>query len=132
MRDGFAVDKWMLLAVAVLLALGVTMVLSTSYLHAQERYGDGTYFFRKQLFAMFIGMAALVVCSMVPSQLYRRFAYPLLALTFILLVLVLIPGIGASRGGARRRASGPNARSNEWRLRARRPRGRARRSSGRA
>ncbi len=102
MRDGLAVDKWMLLAVAVLLALGVTMVLSTSYLHAQERYGDGTYFFRKQLFAMFIGMAALVVCSMVPSQLYRRFAYPLLALTFILLVLVLIPGIGASRGGARR------------------------------
>ncbi len=49
MRDGFAVDKWLLLAVAALLALGVTMVLSTSYLYSQERFTDGTYFFRKQL-----------------------------------------------------------------------------------
>jgi len=54
------------------------------------------------LIAMFVGVVALIVCSMVPSHLYRRFAYPLLAVTFILLVLVLIPGIGASRGGARR------------------------------
>ena len=38
MRDGFAVDKWLLLAVAALLALGVTMVLSTSYLYSQERF----------------------------------------------------------------------------------------------
>jgi cell division protein FtsW len=102
MRDSLAVDKWMLLAVAALLALGVTMVLSTSYLYSQERYADGTYFFRKQLIAMFVGVTALIACSMVPSHLYRRFAYPLLAVTFILLVLVLIPGIGASRGGARR------------------------------
>lgn len=102
MRDSLAVDKWLLLAVAALLALGVTMVLSTSYLYSQERYADGTYFFRKQLIAMVVGSVALFVCSLVPSHLYRRFAYPLLAVTFILLVLVLIPGIGASRGGARR------------------------------
>lgn len=102
MKDGFAVDKWMLLAVVGLLALGMTMVLSTSYLHSQERYGDGTYFFRKQLIAMGAGVIALIVCSMTPSALYRRFAYPLLALSFLLLVMVLIPGIGVSRGGARR------------------------------
>jgi cell division protein FtsW len=102
MKDGLAVDKWMLLAIAGLLALGVTMVLSTSYLHSQERYGDGTYFFRKQLMAMGAGVIALVGCSLAPSALYRKFAYPLLALSFILLVLVLIPGIGVSRGGARR------------------------------
>ena len=102
MRDGLAVDKWMLLAVAGLLALGMTMVLSTSYLHSQERYGDGTYFFRKQLIAMGAGVIALIACSIMPTALYRRFAYPLLALSLILLVMVLIPGIGVSRGGARR------------------------------
>jgi cell division protein FtsW len=102
MRDGLAVDKWMLIAVAGLLALGVTMVLSTSYLHSQERYGDGTYFFRKQLLAMSAGVIALVACSLAPSALYRRFAYPLLAISFIILALVLVPGIGVSRGGARR------------------------------
>jgi cell division protein FtsW len=102
MKDGLAVDKWMLLAVAGLLALGMTMVLSTSYLHSQERYGDGTYFFRKQLVAMGAGMIALVTCAIVPSALYRRFAYPLLAVSFIILIMVLIPGIGVARGGARR------------------------------
>ena len=35
MSDGFAVDKWILLAVVGLVALGVTMVLSTSYLYSQ-------------------------------------------------------------------------------------------------
>ena len=102
MREGLAVDKWMLLAVVALLALGMTMVLSTSYLYSQERYGDGTYFFRKQLIAMGAGAIALIACSMVPSALYRRFAYPILALSFVVLLLVLIPGIGVSRGGARR------------------------------
>jgi cell division protein FtsW len=84
------------------LALGMTMVLSTSYLYSQERYSDGTYFFRKQLVAMGAGAAALVACSMVPSALYRRFAYPLLAVSFIFLIFVLVPGIGVNRGGARR------------------------------
>ena len=102
MRDGFAVDKWLLLAVACLLALGVTMVLSTSYLYSQERFADGTYFFRKQLFAMAAGFIGLILASLVPPAIYRRFAYPLLGLTFLVLLMVLIPGIGVVRGGARR------------------------------
>ncbi len=102
MRDGLAVDKWIVLAVAGLLALGVTMVLSTSYLYSQERFADGTYFFRKQLLAMGVGLIGLVVCCFVPASLYRRLAYPLLGLTLFVLVLVLVPGIGLARGGARR------------------------------
>lgn len=102
MRDGFAVDKWLFFAVAALLAIGVTMVLSTSYLYSQERFTDGTYFFRKQLIAMGAGLVALIVCSLVPSGIYRRLAYPLLGVTFVILIMVLIPGIGVARGGARR------------------------------
>ena len=102
MRDGLTVDKWMLLAVVGLLVVGVTMVLSTSYLYSQERYGDGTYFFRKQMIAMGAGAVALIACAMIPSALYRKFAYPLLALSFIILALVLVPGVGVNRGGARR------------------------------
>jgi cell division protein FtsW len=39
---------------------------------------------------------------LMPSQIYRRWAYVILALTFLCLVFVLIPGIGINRGGARR------------------------------
>jgi cell division protein FtsW len=102
MRDSLAVDKWILVAVLALLALGLTMVLSTSYLYSQERYADGTYFFRKQMIAMGMGALLLIVCSLLPPVFYRKFAYPLLGITFVILVLVLIPGIGAARGGAKR------------------------------
>ncbi|HZD40321.1 MAG TPA: FtsW/RodA/SpoVE family cell cycle protein, partial [Terriglobales bacterium] len=102
MKDGLAVDRWLLFAVTALVAIGITMVLSTSYLYAQERFGDGTYFFRKQLIAIGVGTTALVICSMIPPLAYRHFAYPLLALTVAILVLVLVPAIGVARGGARR------------------------------
>ena len=102
MRDGLAVDKWLLLSIAGLLAVGITIVLSTSYLYSHERFADGTYFFRKQLIAAGIGLAALIACVLVPPAAYRRLAYPLLGFTLLVLVLVLIPGVGLVRGGARR------------------------------
>jgi cell division protein FtsW len=102
MRDGFAVDKWLLLAVSGLLLMGVTMVLSTSYLYADERFADGTYFFRKQLIALGIGIVGLIACSLLSAPAYRRLAYPLLGLTLLVLVLVIVPGVGVLRGGARR------------------------------
>jgi len=102
MRDGLTMDKWLLFSVATLVAIGITMVLSTSYLYSQERFADGTYFFRKQLIAVGVGTIALVVCSLMPTNAYRRFAYPLLGLTLLVLMLVLVPTIGVSRGGARR------------------------------
>jgi len=102
MRDGAAVDIWLFFAVAALLAVGIIMVLSTSYLYAQERFSDGAYFFRKQLTAVGIGLVGLFVAALLSPQTYRRLAYPLLAFTLCLLILILIPGIGLSRGGARR------------------------------
>ncbi len=102
MREGTAIDGWLFFAVAALLAVGITMVLSTSYLYAQERFSDGPYFFRKQLTAVGLGLATLLVSALLPFTAYRRLAYPLLALTLLLLILVLIPGVGVSRGGARR------------------------------
>ena len=102
MRDGFALDKWLLLAVTGLLVVGVTMVLSTSYLYADERFADGTYFFRKQLIALGAGFIGLIACSLMSAPVYRRLAYPLLGLTVLILILVIIPGVGVLRGGARR------------------------------
>lgn len=102
MRNGVAVDGWLLSTVAALLAVGITMVLSTSYLYSQERFSDGTYFFRKQLMAVGVGMVALLIAALIPPAAYRRLAYPLLGLSLLLLALVLIPGVGLSRGGARR------------------------------
>ena len=77
--------------------------MSTSYLYSQERYGDGTYFFRKQLIAMGAGVIALIACSMAPSASISPLRLSALGAELSSFsLLVLIPGIGVSRGGARR------------------------------
>ena len=102
MKDDRWADRWLLFAVAVLLGIGVTMVLSSSYLYAQERFSDGTLLFQKQLIAISIGLASLSVAVLASPAAYRRMTYPLLLLTFLALILALIPGIGLTRGGANR------------------------------
>ncbi len=89
-------------AMAMLVALGFVMVLNTSYFYAQERFGDSYLFTRKHLMAIVLGTAALVVFWRIPTRAVRRLTYPLLLLTLALLVAVLLPGLGISRGGARR------------------------------
>ncbi|NIO12115.1 MAG: putative lipid II flippase FtsW [Deltaproteobacteria bacterium] len=102
MRNSLGADRWLFFAVLALLGIGITMVLSTSYLYAQERFTDGTYLFRKQLLAAGVGGLALLVAVAVPPTLVRRLAYPVLFGTLCVLILVLIPGIGTAFGGARR------------------------------
>ena len=95
-------DRWMVMSLLVLLAIGITMVLNTSYLFSQERFGDGTYLFRKQLAAVAVGVAGLCVAVVLPPSVYRRLTVPLFLLALASLVLVLLPGVGLVRGGAQR------------------------------
>ncbi len=95
-------DPWLLLAVAALVGLSVVMVFNISYFHGQERFGDALLFFRKHLLSIGLGVVTAAVASRQPSERYRWLAYPLLLTILGALVLVLVPGIGAERGGARR------------------------------
>ena len=99
---GLRGDPWLVAAVAALLGLGIVMVFNVSYFYGQERLGDSLYFFRRHLFAVALGTASCILASRLPSETYRRLAYPLLALSVVALVVVLVPGIGLVRGGARR------------------------------
>ena len=78
------------------------MVFNVSYFYGQERFGDGLLFFRKHLVSIALGTVVAFVASRLPAETYRRAAYPLLLLAVASLVLVLVPGIGVARGGARR------------------------------
>jgi cell division protein FtsW len=95
-------DGWLLLAAAGLVGLGVVMVFDTSYFHAQERYGDALFFFRRHLVYLFVGVAAGVLVSRMRHEVLEQAAYWLLFGAFALLILVLVPGIGVVRNNARR------------------------------
>lgn len=98
----FGPDPWLLLAIAALVGLGAVMVFNVSYFYGQDRMGDSMHFFRKHLVSILLGIAAACVTSRVPSERYRRLAYPLLAVAVLLMIAVLVPGVGARRSGAQR------------------------------
>lgn len=95
-------DGLLLLAILSLAAVGAVMVYSASAMTAQQKLGDQFYYLKRQLLAGGIGLTLLVVALKLGHRRLSALAYPLLAVTLLLLVLVLIPGIGKVAGGARR------------------------------
>lgn len=102
-RRGF--DWPFFLLVLLLLTVGVVMVLSASYPRAYYDPGHVTggrpaYYFVRQLLFAALGMGALWLASRFPMGFYRRYAFPFLGLTVLLLLLV--PFVGVRANGARR------------------------------
>lgn len=99
------VDSTFFVLVLLLLAIGVVMVLSSSFARAYYDPGNITggnaayYFIRQLLFAV-LGTAAMIAASKFPMGFYRRYAWHFMAVTVVLLMLV--PVIGVKANGSRR------------------------------
>jgi cell division protein FtsW len=92
---------------AMLLALGLIMVLSASSISSYTSSGSSFTIAEKQGIWMVIGLPALWLGSRLPVRVYRLLGYPLLLVSFALLMLVLVPGIGQNVSGATRWISLP-------------------------
>ncbi|MEV6590626.1 putative lipid II flippase FtsW [Streptomyces acidicola] len=79
--------------------LGLVMVYSASQITALQLSLPGSYFFRKQFLAATIGAGLLFLASRMPVKLHRALAYPMLAGSVFLMILVQIPGIGMAVNG---------------------------------
>ena len=97
-----SVDPVLLGAVLALVALGLVMVYSASAVTAAEKLGNGLYFLERQLIAAGVGLVAMAAAVRLGYRKLARLAFPMLLLSIVLLVLVLIPGVGATVGGAKR------------------------------
>ena len=89
----------------ILLAMGVVMVLSSSYARAYYdpgsiTGGNGAYYFLRQLIFALLGVGAMLLASRLPMSFYRRYTFHFLGLTLVLLMLV--PIIGVKANGSRR------------------------------
>src|SRR5213593_4781874 len=69
---------------------------------AQDRYGDGAFFFKRQVAWAGLGMMALLIMQRTQYARLRRLTPWLLIMAILSLTLVLMPGIGRVAGGARR------------------------------
>ena len=86
----------------VLLAIGVVMVYSASAINAQEFLKDSAYYLKRHLLYLFIGLIASLMVMSVDYNSLKKYVKPVLIATFVLLILVLIPGISREIAGARR------------------------------
>jgi cell division protein FtsW len=86
-------DVVLLAAVLALVGIGTVEIYSASAVYAQQKFGSPTYFLVRQLVYVGAGLIALWIGSEVDFSRYRRWAYPLLALAFVLLAGVLVAGV---------------------------------------
>jgi cell division protein FtsW len=95
-------DSWVIGTVAALLLIGLVMVASASIGVAEKETGQAFYYFKHQVAYVLGGLVAALVGIAVPTRVWEKYSIYLLIGAFALLVLVLVPGIGASVNGARR------------------------------
>ncbi len=99
---GAGVDISFLVLVLLLLTVGLTMLYSAS--SAQSEYDTGytisTKYLQKQAVCAALGLICMVVFSRIPADFWYRFAWPLYAISIVLLLSVLV--VGESVNGARR------------------------------
>ena len=92
----------LILAVAVLNIIGLVMVLSASSVESLDSKGNPWWFFERQMMWTALGVVAFFLASRFDHRRWRRLAPLLLAVAFLLLTVVLIPGVGIYVDGARR------------------------------
>ena len=88
--------------VGFLTLFGLVMVISASSVTDLKEHGTTWYSFKRQALWAIVGTFGLVLAGRVHYRRWRRWAGPMLVGSLALLVLVLVPGIGAEANGASR------------------------------
>jgi len=88
---------------ALLLAFGLVMVWSSSYVETTGTRSQVSFaIVQKQALWLAIGLPLLVIASRMPVKVFRFLAYPAILGAIVLLMAVLVPGLGITLNGARR------------------------------
>ncbi|TYP77954.1 stage V sporulation protein E [Paenibacillus methanolicus] len=96
-----APDVWMIVSIFLILALGLVMVYSASAVLAFHEFGDRFYYVKRQSLFAVLGIGAMFLTMNADYWVWKKWAKLGLLVCFGLLVIVLIPGVGVVRGGAR-------------------------------
>jgi cell division protein FtsW len=92
----------LLLTCSAMITLGLVMVLSASSVQAYTQFGSSFSYFYRQLIGAGLGFVAMVVFARLDYRRLGQFARPVFAASVMLLIAVLVPGLGSTRGGSSR------------------------------
>ncbi len=94
------VDRPLLIIIVTLMCLGLVMVFSSGYAHAETRYGDSYFLIKSQLRSALIGLAAMLLVTRVDYRLVKKFG--IIACICIYGLNYFVPVIGTVFSGAKR------------------------------
>lgn len=92
----------LLVVMLLLMTIGLLMMTSASVEIANSQYGDPFFFFKRQLFFSVLGLLIVVGALKVPVRFWYSVSGFLLVVSFLFLVLVLVPGVGRIVNGSAR------------------------------
>jgi cell division protein FtsW len=93
-------DLILLLATLLLVTIGTVMIYSSSSILATEKFHDGQFFLKKQVFFLCLGLMVMFLVTKIPYYKLRKLAWPGIAASGIFLCALWIPHLGIRAGGA--------------------------------
>ena len=94
-------NKSLLIAVFLISLFGLIMIYSASYLWASYKFNDSFKYLKAQGLFWIVGFILIKILSNIDYNVYKKKANWILLVCFLLLGLVLIPGVGTIRNGSR-------------------------------
>ncbi len=95
------VDYLLLFGIIMISIFGVVMIYSASYVWAEYKFHDPLKFAKTQFLFLVVSYILIFFSLKIPYQKYLSYANLIFFICFVLLILVLIPGIGTVRNGSR-------------------------------
>jgi cell division protein FtsW len=95
-------DNWVLLPALALLSIGIVMVGSASIAIAEGQGASTYHYLMRHLVFIAAGLFLASVLRVIPMAFFERVSRPMLALSILLLLVVLVPGIGHTVNGSTR------------------------------
>ncbi|WP_413943301.1 putative lipid II flippase FtsW [Bdellovibrio sp. HCB-162] len=90
------------LAIITLLGIGLVQVYSSSFIFAIESYGDGLFFFKRQLIFALAAFAVLIGTIHIPFRYIEKYGWALWFVATLGVLATYVPGLGVRVGGALR------------------------------
>ena len=95
-------DFVLCITVLVLLAMGIIMILSASAPSALSTTGNSYTYVKKQFVFAIVGLVLMFIISKIDYRFYKKYYWPIYFISWAILLLVKIPGLGVEVKGATR------------------------------
>ncbi|HED17504.1 MAG TPA: putative lipid II flippase FtsW [Gammaproteobacteria bacterium] len=95
-------DAQLIVVCVTLLMLGLVMVASASVSLGQAHYNDALHYFNRQVLFAGLGLAVLLIVVRIPTAAWLVSGPVMIVLAYLMLVVVLIPGVGHEVNGSTR------------------------------